>query len=286
MRGLARSAALWLTGRRQGFEEEVATRFVERRLRASGLTLGLYDPRSDTLRLPPGAAETMFQLRMGFIADAVPWMLKLGDRIPGGGLVIDVGGFRGITAQWFAQHVAQVIVFEPLPESALSIREVLRVRGISNVSVEELAVRDRDGTAEFFVYEMRGHNSLGKVDTSRYVHSVKVESTTLDDYAKAHAIDRVDFLKIDVEGFEYEVIKGAHRLLEERQIGSILFESNRPVLASLGKKAISVHELLASHSYVVTDLDGRLVESAEFEQLESADFLALPRAAYEDAARD
>ena len=192
-----------------------------------------------------------------------------------------MGGFRGITARWFAQRAAQVVIFEPLPESALSIREVLRVRGITNVSVEELAVRDREGAAEFLVYEMRGHNSLGKVNTSRYVHSVEASSTTLDDYAKAHGIDYVDFLKIDVEGFEFEVINGARRLLQARQIGSIVFESNRPVLASLGKKAISVHELLASHSYVVTDLDGRLLESADFELLASGDFLALPQAAYE-----
>jgi FkbM family methyltransferase len=280
-RALARSSAVRLSRRLPGFEEEIAARFIARRSRECGIRLALYDPLTDTLRLPD-AFEGMSLLSRGVIADAVPWMRKLEGRLPHGGLVLDVGGFRGITAQWFARQAGRVIVFEPLPENAASIRQMLHVRGLTNVTVQELAVSDRSGSAELFAYEGKGHNSLGRVNTSRYTHSLQVRTTTLDEFAKANAIDRVDVLKVDVEGFEAEVLRGAAELLATGRVATVLFESNPPVLASIGRTASAIHEILASHGYVVTDLDGRRVEAADLDRAsEMDDFLAVPQASYD-----
>jgi FkbM family methyltransferase len=220
--------------------ENVATRFIEANTRPDGLKLALYDPLSDTLRFPEAVEGTRLW-RSGVMADAVHWMRKLDGRLPHGGLVIDVGGYAGVTAQWFSGRAARVIVFEPLPDSAANIREVLRVRGVTNASVHELAISDHIGQAELFVFEHKGHNSLGRVSSSRCVDSVQVRTTTLDAFATEHAIDYIDFLKVDVEGFELEVFKGAVGLLDSARIGTILFESNGPVVESIGKTTAAVH---------------------------------------------
>jgi len=253
----------------------ITTRFIENSSMKSGLKIALYDPRLDILRFPE-AREGVSLLKAGIIADAVPWMLKINNYIPEGGVVFDVGGFRGITSQWFSRVASQVFTFEPMPESADSIRLVLKIRAIKNVSVHEIALSEKTGTSDFHIYKSKGHNSLGRVDTSQYIKTIQVPTTSLDEFASEHQIDRIDFLKIDVEGFELEVLKGASRLLASKKIGAILFEANRPVLESIGKTAAPIYNLLRSHSYHVTDLDGRSVDALEVNQCRFGDFLARP----------
>jgi predicted sugar kinase len=54
--------------------------------------------------------------------------------------------------------------------------------------------------------------------------TVTVEVATLDAFADAHGIDRIDFLKIDVEGHEKDVIAGASQRLHDGRIGVVQFE--------------------------------------------------------------
>jgi len=260
----------------QAVRKTLAKGFVVQRVNESGLQIALYDPKLDILRFPePG--ESMELLGEGYIADSVPWMQKLRTRLPHGGIFFDVGGFRGITTQFFAKYADQVHTFEPMPENVQSIKQVLNVRKISNVSVHQIALSNKQDTSDFHIYEIKGHNSLGKVQTfSKYSHTIKVPTATLDVFAEEHSIEHIDFLKIDVEGFELEVLQGAQRLLAEGKIGTILFESNLPVLASIGKKIAPVYELLQTHGYMVSNLEGAPVSLQEVEEVQFGDFLAYP----------
>ena len=253
----------------------IAARFIEVYSAKSEIMVSLYDRHMDILRFPE-ALEGTGLLRKGIIADAVPWMLKINKYIPEGGVVFDVGGFRGITSQWFSRAARQVFTFEPMPENADSIRTVLKVRGIKNVSLHDVALSESIGTRDFHIFENKGHNSLGRVNTSRYVKTIQVPTTTLDEFTSKNQIDRIDFLKIDVEGFELEVLKGASRLLASKKVKAMLFEANRRVLKSIGKTAAPIYDLLRSYSYCVTDLDGRSVNVSEVDQCEFGDFLARP----------
>jgi FkbM family methyltransferase len=196
--------------------------------------------------------------------------------IPEGGVVFDVVGFRGVTSQWFSRSARQVFTFEPMPENADSIRTVLKVRGIKNISLHDAALSENIGTRDFHIFENKGHNSLGRVNTSQHIKTIQVPTTTLDEFTSKNQIDRIDFLKIDVEGFELEVLEGASRLLASKKIRAILFEANRPVLKSIGKTAAPIYDLLRSYAYSVTDLDGRSVSVSEVDQCEFGDFLARP----------
>ena len=76
---------------------------------------------------------------------------------------------------------------------------------------------------------------------------------------------RVDGMKVDVEGFEIDVLHGAARALAERRIGLIQLEWNEASWSAVGTDRRPVAELLAGHGYRLyrPDADGRLVEVAE-----------------------
>jgi FkbM family methyltransferase len=259
-------------------EDRIAARALERWLRRGGVGLALFDPEGGILKVPQSGAEAVADLGRCAIADAMPWLARVAPHVPQGGVVIDAGAYRGVTAQSFARRAAVVYAFEPLPESVASIESALALRGISNVEVIAVALSDRVGEAELHVCAVRGNNSLGPVATSRVIARLRVPTTTLDRFCEQRALPRVDFLKIDVEGYEHEVLRGASRLLRERSIGAILFEVSRVPLRSLGRTALPVLALLRDSGYRVQDLDGRLVGERELESCDQADFLALPSA--------
>jgi FkbM family methyltransferase len=257
--------------------EDIALRFLDRRLPKSELKLAFYDPLTGALRFPESFFGARWLLRSGMIIDAVPWMLKVDPYIPEGGIIFDVGGHQGITTQWFSRKARHVHTFEPMPENVDTIRTTLAVRGIKNVTVHPVAVSDHVGTDDFHIYQTRGHNSLGRTNASGYCYSISTKTTKLDDFADENGIESIDFLKIDVEGFELEVLKGSTKLLSTQRIKCLLFEANMLLLASIGKSAGPIYDLLLSHGYEVTDLDQQAVTRNEVAESQYGDFLARPQ---------
>lgn len=254
----------------------LAARVLDRRAAQAGLRLALYDPELDILKMPADSDEILDDLRHGVIADAAPWLLKIDPWVPKGGIVLDVGAYRGVTAQWFARKARFVYAFEAFPPNAACIERALRAKRVENVAVVNAAAFNRPGTSDFYVCRITGNNSLGPVRTSKIVDRIRVSTVTLDDYCRERDIESVDFLKIDVEGFEREVLEGADRLLRERRIRAVLFEVSRVPLESLGKSPADAHDFLRSKGYKVFNLDGVSLDAATLHACEQDDFLALP----------
>ncbi len=263
-------------GRPRAVIDRQVARLIDGLTAGGPVRLALFDPATGLAKAPQSAGEILFDLRRKAISDAAGWLRKVGSVVPPGGVVFDVGAYRGITAQWFAGRAAIVYAFEPMPENAESIRQVLGLRGIENVRLVEKAVSDRVGRSALNVCAVKGHNSLGAVRTSRIVDRITVETTPIDDLCAQNAIERIDFLKIDVEGFEYEVLAGAERMLREGRIRGLIFEVSPSVLDDLGKSPGRIYDLLRDCRYVVRDLDGRGVDRNDLVRSGFGDFLALP----------
>jgi hypothetical protein len=90
--------------------------------------------------------------------------------------------------------------------------------------VEEMALGDTEGLAELYVVDSKetGCNSLRPPKVRQSTHAIEVRVARLDDYVKQHDLTRVDFLKMDVEGGELAVLKGATEFLQ-RQPRPIVF---------------------------------------------------------------
>jgi FkbM family methyltransferase len=129
------------------------------------------------------------------------------------GTVVDVGAWWGPWTYWLSRKAEHVVTIEPVPHLAAFLRKVVA----DNVQLIETALSDHAGTTELFV-PTGGSGSEGRSTIEPNVASgdrtkVDVKLTPLD------AIDLRDvaFLKIDVEGHELPVLRGAARTLAEHR---------------------------------------------------------------------
>lgn len=123
------------------------------------------------------------------------------------GTALDVGAWYGPWSYWLARCFARVHAFEPNPDLARSL-----TRGLpSNVSVHPVAASDQSGTAQLTVplggRGTEGRARLGHLDDGG--RPVTVETRRLDDFG----FEDVRVVKIDVEGHELDVLRGAQDLL-------------------------------------------------------------------------
>lgn len=137
-------------------------------------------------------------------------------------VVFDVGANTGDYASNILSLNKNVKIhsFEPDKKAF----DVLSKKGIFKAN--NVAVGDKKGTIDFYLDN--GKTVLNSViDLPRDEKGstkVSVPIITIDEYAKENKIDHIDFLKIDVEGYEYSVLKGTEGLLSKKSIDVIQFE--------------------------------------------------------------
>lgn len=136
-----------------------------------------------------------------------------------GDLVCDVGANKGSYLYWMARWAGRAVAFEPQAGLADYLNTVTRGLGLSNVTIEQKGVSARSGVLELYVPSVNSPEaSLVPIEGAQ---TVKVPVVSLDDYFAGS--ERVALLKIDVEGVELDVFRGADRLLrEDRPV--LLFE--------------------------------------------------------------
>jgi FkbM family methyltransferase len=124
---------------------------------------------------------------------------------------LDVGANIGLSSVTLARLVGKVRSFEPSPHNAGFLQRNLQLNGVRNVEVTQAAVSDAPGVLTFHEAQFgAGSHVMSPGDLSRGAPSIEVPCLTLDSLD----LPRVDFMKIDVEGHEPEVLAGARRLLE------------------------------------------------------------------------
>jgi FkbM family methyltransferase len=178
------------------------------------LLLGLPVRRPLEVRLDSGA-----RFRVSKRMDV--WILKescldlvyeRGANVEDGWTVVDVGAGLGD----FAIHVARrrpratVYAFEPLPESFARLEENIRLNGLTNVRAVPEAIAGSEGAVSLYtVTGLSGqHRTAGSGAATATVAPISVAATTLSRAFERLGIARCDFLKIDCEGAEYEILLG------------------------------------------------------------------------------
>lgn len=142
-------------------------------------------------------------------------------------VVLDVGANIGITAAILSQIAGTVHAFEPQPEVYSLLTKNVQENILANVKTWNFAVGSAPGSAHF-----SGSSAYGFISDDR--NAPEVEIITIDDFVKAHDLERVDLIKIDVEGFEPHVIKGALKTIE-RFNPIVYMEFNSWALLSAGR---------------------------------------------------
>ncbi len=191
-------------------------------------------------------------------------------RLPITGTVYDIGGFEGMHTIFFASRVApdgRVVTFKPVPENVAKIRANVAVNGLENVEVRQVGVADAPGERTFHL--IAGETSRTSADPA-IGHSLDAEgaealnmTVTSIDAEVAAGTPAPDFVKIDVEGLELDVLRGMTNtigacrprlFIELHGMGS---EDNRA-------NAVRVCALLLQHQYDVVHAEtGSRISAAD-----------------------
>ena len=264
--------ALRLPGRL--YSRYITEPIVKRWLKKSELTVYVHDPKRGLLRPVLEGQRLKWTLNENLSVDATYWLDVVEPLLTKDDVVFDIGTNIGTIANWFATRTHHVHGFEPHPDNLRLTKEQIQLRKTTNITLSKLALGSEPGTLQLHVKSFHGHHSLGDTSATPTVEKIDVEVDTVDRYCTANDIERIDFLKIDVEGFEEEVLKGATTMLKNQQVGLVLFELRQTILASIGKNGKGIFAPLLEQGYTVFTLDGRVLTAEELEDPADADYLA------------
>jgi FkbM family methyltransferase len=144
--------------------------------------------------------------------------------------VFDVGANIGQTSLKVLAHFpnAEVYSFEPHPDTFRTLAAGLKGRRAEAVN---LALSDKSGKAELFTYETDLINSLTPTATfavqfGKRGKKIPVQVSTVDEFCSSRNINAIDVLKVDTEGCDLEVLKGATLALKSRKVRFVYTEFN------------------------------------------------------------
>lgn len=142
---------------------------------------------------------------------------------PNEGIVLDIGANIGLNTTPVAQlrPDVSVLCFEPIPLNIVILERVIRYFKLTNTKVFKTALGDANGELKMVVplvnnVLMTGlsHNYNGNtVDGETYGEIITAKMQRLDDIPEINTAEKITAIKIDVENFEYYVLKGGQKML-------------------------------------------------------------------------
>ncbi|MCX6563030.1 MAG: FkbM family methyltransferase [Candidatus Aminicenantes bacterium] len=149
-----------------------------------------------------------------------------------GDVALDVGAYQGLHSVFMAKkvgHQGKVIAFEPDPRNFKTLEANIRLNELSQILSVPLALGDRlEDKPLFHSRRMTGaSNSLIQTEGSDPSQSVRVIPG--DDFLSREGLPSPNVVKIDVEGYEYPVLKGLSRTLRQETVRRVCCEIHSPL---------------------------------------------------------
>ncbi|RKZ27280.1 hypothetical protein DRQ20_00870 [bacterium] len=164
--------------------------------------------------------------------------------------VIDVGVNKGYFTLLSAKLMGckgKILAFEPEPSNCYWIRKSIEANKYDCIKLFELALADYEGEAMLYIGKKSGWHSLLPTGGNVKDETIRVKVSTLDNVLKKEKIERVNIVKIDVEGAEMEVLKGAKNLLQKSERLFIIMDLH----PQKGVKVEDVFSYLYQHGFKI-----------------------------------
>lgn len=173
--------------------------------------------------------------------------------LPNCSVFFDVGANKG---EWTSYIIAEkgqapykCVLFEPGANAFAQLKNIFNNN--QHVELNNVAVSNTPGSLEFYEEENAGGmSSAVKGWSPENIEPVQVPCTTVDQEITAKKLNTVDFIKIDVEGFDLKVMEGAAKSLKAQLIGLIQFEYNE-CWFDTGSSLVKAYRLLIENGYKV-----------------------------------
>ncbi|MBS0605121.1 MAG: FkbM family methyltransferase [Verrucomicrobia bacterium] len=177
------------------------------------------------------AAEQSMVARLPY-ANTTAVLKFVKKHLPRDPVIIDAGAFNGHDSYLMAQFWprGQIYSFEPVPELFQQVKYLSAKH--KNIHPFELALSDKNGSAVFYLSvndDNPNHISasssllppkehLAGAPTVKFPYTLEVQTLTLDSWAESQGIDHVDFLWLDMQGYELNMIKASKLAKNARAI--------------------------------------------------------------------
>jgi len=149
------------------------------------------------------------------------------DFIKDGDIVIDAGANIGVFSLWaaFLNPAGQIYAFEPSQENFSLLEKNILNNNLKNVFCQRLALGNQEGEAELLKasFSLDGLGSSCSLKNSHFADDKEyfynsfetVPIISIDQFVLLHQLPRLDFIKIDTEGYEKQIIKGAYQTIKK-----------------------------------------------------------------------
>jgi len=186
-------------------------------------------------------------------------------------IVVDIGANIGYYTLIFARAVGKegkVFAFEPEPTNFDLLTKNLEINNYKNVVFVKKAVSKRNEKTCLYINNenLGGHTMIDFKESNDFI---EIESVRLDDYFNDLDV-KINFIKIDIEGFEIEAIKGMTSILRKNDDVKMMIEFNPYLIKKFGWDAKKFLNLLEGCHFQVYNIEkkNRIVCPTDFEELQ------------------
>lgn len=247
------------------------------------LTCQVSDGRRFEVALATGMYDTLY-----FLGEYETFLSLIVDRLVAkGDVCIDAGANFG----WYTTLIADrtgsqgsVHAFEPVPKTFAELQRNVSLNSERrNTFLNALALSESDSTATITLFDKQptGHASLARKGKGV---AIQCRTKSLDQYLAENEIENVNFLKVDVEGAELDLLKGATRIFSQEVPPVIVMEMALEQSRHFGYLPNDLLNFILSmadyHVFKIDEVGGRLIEIDHFEPEDiGANVLCIPVAA-------
>lgn len=180
-------------------------------------------------------------------------------------IIFDVGCNAGSFINFVMSknlNIKNLYAFEP---NSYLVNDFLinHYKNYENIKIVEAGLGELEEVLEFYIPgrspalgSLIDRQVFHREDVQKEMVSVKVNVKTIDLFCEENNIDKIDYIKIDTEGFEFNVLKGANRMLSEGKIMGGQFEWG---IEEGGNSLSDIINYLNNHGYIVEDFNGVII---------------------------
>ena len=187
-----------------------------------------------------------------------------------GDVAVDAGANIGIYTRFLSLCVGPtgcVHSFEPSPENFRRLQAA--TRKLPNVRLSQAAVGESSRRSRLYISDKLNVDHRAYVPEGESRHTVPIEMIALDDYFKPG--ERVDFIKMDIQGYELHALRGANRVLADNPGIKLLFEFLPYGLKQAGASWVELIEALKQKRKLIQHVSGKGLTAFDFESINESE---------------
>lgn len=163
----------------------------------------------------------------GIINELYEMGVYKGVKIKKGDIILDLGGHIGLFSLLASRLVGErgkIFSFEPSKESYELFKKNLMINKIKNVEVYNYAIYKKKGKLRLYLHKYPAADSI----LNKSKNFIYVKSISLKEFIKKKNLKKIDLIKFDIEGSEYDVIKNSKEII--KKAGSVVIEFHEKII--------------------------------------------------------